>query len=165
MLPPLSERVGSSLVKILSRRSTMKALAALAVAVIGLSSPASAQTRVMTEHAATASALGCLLDQQQCRQGFARLASLAPAPSLGHNPARDSALGALVSWEYVGTQPANAYTTKFLNGRTADVYQVKFRHGVKTFYLVPPGPDGNIRYMHIRNGGPNDERGGLRAFE
>jgi len=145
----------------------MKALAALSVAVvvIGLSSPAPAQTRVITEHAATASALGCLLDQQQCRQAFARLASLAPTPSLGPNRARDSALGALVSWEYVGTQPANAYTTKFLNGRTADVYEVKFRHGVKTFYLVPPGPDGRIRYMHIRNGGPDDERKGLRAFE
>lgn len=143
----------------------MKALAALsaAVAVSGLSSPAPAQTRVITEHAATASALGCLLDQQQCRQSFARIAGLAPTPSLGHNPARDSALGALVSWEYVGTQPANA-NTKFLNGRTADVYEVKFRHGVKTFYLVPPGPDGNIRYMHIRNGGPNDERLDLNAF-
>ena len=146
----------------------MKALAALsvAVAVIGLSSPASAQTRVMTEHAQTASALGCLLDHRQCRQAFARVASLAEAPKLSRNPDWGFGLGPVVSWEYAGTQAVNAYTTKFLNGRTADVYDVKFRHQEKTFYLVPPGPDGKIRYMHVRNGGPDDERleGGLRAF-
>ena len=70
----------------------------------------------------------------------------------------------MVSSDYVGPQSANAYTTKFLNGRTADVYDVKFRHQEKTFYLVPPGPDGKVRYMHVRNGAPNDEKLGLRAF-
>lgn len=144
----------------------MKALAALsvAIAVIGLSPLASAQTRVMGAHAETAAALGCLLDHRQCRQGLARIASLAATPSLWRGPTRDFNTGALVSWEYVGTQPANAYTVKFLNGRTADVYDVKFRHQERTFYIVPPGPDGQVRYMHVRNGAPNDEKLGLRAF-
>lgn len=52
----------------------------------------------------------------------------------------------------------NAYLTKFLNGRPADVYDVKFVHHEKTFYIVPPGPDGKVRYMLVRDGTPDDER-------
>jgi hypothetical protein len=139
----------------------MKTLAALvAIAAIGLSSGASAQTRIVTAHAQTASALGCLLEHERhgCRQDFVGSASRAASPWLRPNPDRDVELGALVSSEYAGTQSVNAYITKFLNGRPADVYDVKFKHQQKTFYIVPPGPDGKIHYMLVRGGGPNDER-------
>jgi hypothetical protein len=140
----------------------MKALAALSIAVaaIGLSPVASAQTRVITAHAETSSALGCLLDHKhkECSQNFAGSARPAAAFWLWWSPNKDVELGALVSSEYAGTESANAYITKFLNGRTADVYDVKFGHQEKTFYIVPPGPDGKIRYMLVRGGGPNDEK-------
>jgi hypothetical protein len=140
----------------------MKALAALgiALAAISLSPAASAQTRVIKEHSETAAALQCLLEhrQKECRQVFVGSATRAASPWLRQDPNRDFELGALVSSEYAGTQSANAYTTKYLDGRTADVYGVKFRHHEKTFYIVPPGPDGNIRYLLVRGGGPDDER-------
>jgi hypothetical protein len=148
----------------------MKTFAALsvAVAVIGLSPLASAQTRVMRAHDETASALGCLLEHQakECGERFAGSARLAARYWLWWSPNKQFALGPLVSSEYAGTQSATAYTTKFLNGRTADVYAVKFRHQEKTFYIVPPGPDGRIQFMQIRGGAPDDEKleGGLRAF-
>ena len=152
----------------------MKALAALSVAVaaIGLSPVASAQTRVMTAHAETASALKCLLDhdhgqkQERCKQVFVGSASRAAIYWLWWTPGKDLDLGPLVSSDYAGTQSVNAYITKFLNGRPADVYDVKFRHLEKTFYIVPPGPDGKIEYLHVRSGAPDDEKmeGGLRAF-
>jgi hypothetical protein len=145
----------------------MKAPAKLvAIAAIGLSSVASAQTRVITAHAETASALGCLLDHLHngCTQSFAGSARQTAAPWLWWNPNRDFELGALVSSEYAGTQAVNAYVTKFLNGRTADVYDVKFKHQQKTFYIEPPGPDGKILYMRVRNGAPNDEREDLFVY-
>jgi hypothetical protein len=140
----------------------MKALAAIsiALAVLALPTAAPAQTRVHTAHAETASALGCLLEHRQrdCRHGFVGSATRPASFWLRQNPNRDFDLGSLVSSEYAGTQAVNAYLTKFLGGRKADVYDVKFRHQEKTFYIVPPGPDGNIRYMQVRGGGPNDER-------
>jgi hypothetical protein len=140
----------------------MKALVALSVgiAVIVLSPVALAQTRVITAHAETASALGCLLEHRhkECGQSFVGNATRVAQPWLWWNPNLSFELGALVSSEYAGTQSANAYITKYLNGRTADVYDVKFRHQEQTFYIVPPGPDGNIHYMLIRQGAPNDER-------
>src|SRR5262249_44039129 len=148
----------------------MKAFATLSftVAAIALAPAASAQTRVMTEHAQTASALGCLLDHlaKECSQRFVGSARVAARYWLWWSPNKEFALGALQSSAYAGTQSANAYTTKFLNGRAADVYDVKFRHQRKTFYIVPPGPDGKIEFMHVRGGGPDDEKleGGLRAF-
>ena len=148
----------------------MKAVAALgvAVAVIGLSPIASAQTRVMTAHAETASALACLLEHKykECGERFVGSARVAARYWLFWSPNKQFALGPLVSSEYAGTQSATAYTTKFLNGRTADVYAVKFRHQQKTFYIVPPGPDGKVEYLHVRGGAPDDEKleGGLRAF-
>ena len=140
----------------------MKALAAisLAVAAIALPAAASAQTRVIAAHDQTASALGCLLEHRQkdCRHGFVASATRPASFWLRQNPNRDFDLGPLVSSEYVGTQSVNAFLTKFLSGRQADVYHVKFRHQEKTFYIVPPGPDGDIHYLHVRGGGPNDER-------
>lgn len=148
----------------------MKALAALslAVAALALSPPASAQTRVMTTHDETASAMRCLLDHlhKECGERFVGSARLAARYWLFWSPNKQFALGPLESSDYAGTQSATAYTTKFLNGRTADVYAVKFRYQQKTFYIVPPGPDGKIQFMRIRGGAPDDEKleGGLRAF-
>jgi hypothetical protein len=69
----------------------------------------------------------------------------------------DFAVGPLLSWQYAGTESANAYTTKFLTGGMTDVYDVKFVRRELTFYVVRPGPDGNVRYMFIRRGAPSDE--------
>lgn len=141
----------------------MKALAALSlvIAAIALPSPLSAQTRIIQAHGETAPALLCLLDanRKNCGIDFVGSASLAAKPWLWWSlPDRDFKLGALESAEYVGTQPPNAYTTRFLSARTADVYHVKFRHQEKTFYIAPPDPDGKIHYMLIRSGAPDDER-------
>jgi hypothetical protein len=139
----------------------MKALATLgfAVAAIGLSPVALAETDV-TAHADTAAALKCLLDHGQngCREGFAGSARPAAQFWVWWTPEKDFKLGALVSSEYARTESPNAYITKFLNGRTADVYDVKFAHEKKTFYIVPPGPDGKVHYMNVRDGAPDDEK-------
>ena len=141
----------------------MKALAALSVAAITLSPIASAQTRVATAHAQTASALICLLDHvgHGCGLSFAGGASQGARFWLWWSSDKDFELGAVVSAEYAGTESVNAYLTRFLNGRTADVYDVKFRNQEKTFYIVPPGPDGKVHYMLVRNGAPDDERADL----
>lgn len=135
-------------------------IAAAAIALIPLAPQASAQTRVTAAHDETAGALKCLLehDQKGCRYDFVGSATPAAKAWLWPDLRRDFELGAVVSSDYAGTQPPNAYTTKFLNGRTADVYDVKFAHQRKTFYIAPPEPDGKIRYMLIRSGAPDDER-------
>jgi hypothetical protein len=139
----------------------MKALAALTVAVaaIGLSPVASAQTRVITDHAETASALICLLDhnRQACGYHFVGSARGAARTWLWWNAVKDFDLGDVVSAKYAGTEGQNFYTTRFLNGRMADVYDVKFGKAERTFYIAPPGPDGKVRYIFVRNGAPNDE--------
>ena len=148
----------------------MKAPVALSVALaaIGLSPCASAQTRIMTDHLQTATVMECLLKHlaKECQQNFAGSARVAARYWLWWSPNKQFELGPLVSSQYAGTQSATAYTTKSLNGRTADVYDVKFRHQQKTFYIVPPGPDGKVLYMRVRGGAPDDEKleGGLRAF-
>ena len=133
--------------------------ASLAVAAIGLSPVALAQTDA-TAHADTASALKCLLDHGQngCRDGFAGSARQPAIFWLWWTPEKDFKLGALKSSEYARTESANAYITKFLNSRTADVYDVKFAHEELTFYIVPPGPDGKVHYLHVRDGAPNEEK-------
>jgi hypothetical protein len=138
----------------------MKALASLCVTVLALSQAASAQTRVPAPHAETAAALQCLLEHRHddCSQKFSGNARRTADFWLYWNINKDFDLGVLKSSDYAGTQSVNAYLTKFLNGRAADVYDVKFRHHQKTFYIVPPGPDGTIRYLLVRGGGPNDER-------
>ncbi len=133
--------------------------ASLAVAAIGLSPVALAETDA-TAHSETAAALKCLLDHGQngCREGFAGSARLAATYWLWWTPEKDFALGALVSSAYARTESDNAYIAKFLNSRTADVYDVKFAHLERTFYIVPPGPDGKVHYLNVRDGGPDDEK-------
>ncbi|MBA2590194.1 MAG: hypothetical protein H0U98_16400 [Alphaproteobacteria bacterium] len=138
----------------------------IAVAVLSLSPAASAQTRTMAEHAQTASALQCLLDhvRNACSLAFVGSASGPATQWLWWNANKDVEVGALRSSDYAGTEAVNAYLTKFLNGRVADVYHVKFGHQEKTFYIVPPGPDGKVHYMRIRQGGPDDERTDLFTY-
>lgn len=137
----------------------MKALT-IAVAIIALAPVASAQTRVPAPHAETASALECLLNHVHdgCNHEFDGSARRPAQFWLWWTPSKDMELGPLVSSEYAGTESQNAYTTRFLDGRTADVYDVKFAHHEKTFYIVPPDPDGNIHYLWVRDGAPNDEK-------
>ena len=146
----------------------VKARSALGVivAVLSLAPAASAQTRVLTAHAQTASTLKCLLDHARdaCSTVFAGSARGTATQWLWWNPNKDVELGALVSSEYAGTEAVNAYLTKFLNGRAADVYHVKFGHQEKTFYIVPPGPDGKVHYLRVRQGGPDDERTDLFTY-
>ena len=125
---------------------TTKNLLFASIATIGLSPVASAQTTVMAQ-AETASALRCLLDHVRngCGQGFAGRARQAAAPWLWWTPDRDFELGALVSSVYAGTESGdNVYIMKFLNGRMTDLYDVRFAHQEKTFYIARPGPDGKI---------------------
>ncbi len=134
--------------------------ASFAVAAIGLSPVALAETNV-TAHAETSSALRCLLDHGQngCRAVFVGSASRAAQPWLWHDPNRDFELGALLSSGYDRTESGdNVYINKLLNGRTTDLYDVKFKHHEKTFYIAQPEPDGKIRYLLIRDGRPDDER-------
>ena len=131
---------------------------------LGLSPVALAQTRVITAHAETAPILRCLLDHGKgCTQDFVARAGLRATPWLWWTAEKDFGLGALVSWEYAGTESQNAYTTKLLSAETADVYDVKFERKELTFYIVPPGPDGKVRFILVRNGGPNDETAELWA--
>ena len=142
----------------------MKLILPIALSTLMLSAPAVAQTRVKTAHAETAAVLQCLLNHGQgCNQDFVARARLTATPWLWWTAAKDFGLGPLVSWEYAGTESQNVYTTRFLIGETADVYDVKFRKQEKTFYVVAPGPDGKVRYIYIRNGGPDDERADLWA--
>lgn len=139
--------------------------AGFSAAAIGMSPVASAQTSGAA-HAETASALSCLLNNGQdgCAQVFVGSARLAARPWIGHDPRRDFVLGALMSSEYARTETEdNLYDRMVLNGRTADVYDVKFRRQEKTFYIARPDPDGKIRALLIRNGRPDssDERADL----
>jgi hypothetical protein len=138
----------------------MKTLTALALAAALLPCAASAQTRVVKPHGETTAALMCLLDHvgDACKIDFAGGAQLAAARWLHWSPNREFALGDLVSAEYAYTQSQNAYTTKALAARTADVYHVKYKHQDYSFYIVPPGADGKILYMLIRSGAPRDEK-------
>jgi hypothetical protein len=137
----------------------MKLILTVAVTMLMLSAPALAQTRVMAAHDETAAVLQCLLNHGKgCNQDFVARAGLTATAWLWWTAEKDFGLGPLLSWKYAGTQSANAYTTRFLAASTADVYDVKFRKQEKTFYVVPPGPDGKVRYILIRNGAPDDER-------
>ena len=142
----------------------MRVILTVAISTLMISTSASGQTRVMTARAKTEAVLECLLNHGTgCRQDFVARASLRATPWLWWNAEKDFELGALVSWKYAGSESANAYTTKLLLGETTDVYDVKFERRELTFYIVPPGPDGNVRYMLVRNGGPNDELAELWA--
>jgi len=140
----------------------MKTFAVLGVAaaLIPLSSAVSAQARVAGPHAETAAAMVCLLRHQreECKGRFAGSSRPLAETWLTWGPNQDFRFGPLVSSDYVGTEAVNSYLTKFLSGRAADVYDVKFGHEEMTFYIVPPGPDGKVQHMRIRAGSPNDER-------
>jgi hypothetical protein len=134
--------------------------ASFAVAAMGLSPVALAETDAAA-HAETESALRCLLDHGQngCRAVFVGSARQVARPWVWEDPNRDFELGALVSFAYARTESEeNVYITKFLNGRTTDLYDVKFKHHEKTFYIARPGPDGKVHFMLVRGGGPDDER-------
>jgi hypothetical protein len=141
----------------------MKLLLTVALSTLMLGVPASAQTRITMEHAETASALRCLLHVNACNMEFVARAGLRARPWRLWIPSNDIGLGPLQSWDYAGTESANAYTTKFLNGRMADVYDVKFKYQEVTVYIVQPGSDGNVRYIFIRNGAPRDEMADMWA--
>ena len=140
----------------------MKARAAfgIAAALTLLSPAASAQDRVVTEHAQTAAALQCLLAHKhdECAENFIGSARRTASFWLWWTATKDLDLGPLLSSDYAGTQEVNAYVTGHLRGRVPDVYDVKFGHQRKTFYIARPDPDGKIRYLWIRNGGPDDEK-------
>jgi hypothetical protein len=141
----------------------MNALAAFGIAAAAatlLVPAASAQMRVVTEHAATAAALQCLLAHRHegCGQDFVGSARRPATFWLWWTATKDLDLGPLVSSEYAGTQSVNAYTTKHLSGRVADVYDVKFAHQEKSFYIARPGADGKVQYLWVRNGAPDDEK-------
>jgi hypothetical protein len=140
----------------------MKARTALSItaAVIALSPLAWAQTRVVEMHAQSVSALACLIEhkRQECGARFAGSARQPAQFWLWWNSSKEMEIGAPLTAEYAGTQPPNAYTLKYLDGRRADVYDVIFRHHEFTFYIAKPGPDGKVRYMLIRDGGPDDEK-------
>jgi hypothetical protein len=130
----------------------------VALSTLMLGAPASAQTRITMEHAETASVLRCLLEHSKvCNRDFVARAGLRARPWLQWTSSSDFVLGPLLSWEYAGTESANPYTTKFVNGRTADVYDVKFKYQELSFYIVQPDREGNVRYIFIRNGAPSDE--------
>jgi len=137
----------------------MKAAAlGLAIATIALS-PASAE-RIVKPHGDTAPALMCLLDHvgDSCKTSFTGDARRPAQSWLYWSPNKDFQLGNLVSAEYAWTETPNSFTTKYLFGRTADVYYVKYRHQEYTFYIVPPNADGQVTYMLVRGGKPEDEK-------
>ena len=138
----------------------MKAFAALGVAIatILLAPAASAQTRVMMAHNETEMVLRCLLAHGEgCRNNFLARASVSATPWLNWTVQQDFEVGKLLSWKYAGSEAANAYTTRFLQGRTTDLYDVKFEKRELTFYVTQPDPDGSVRSLMIRRGGPGDE--------
>jgi hypothetical protein len=142
----------------------MKIFAAAGIAILALAPAALAQTRVMTAHDETAATLSCLLAHGKgCNHDFVARAGLSATPWLEWNASEDFEVGALQSWKYAGTESANAYTTKYLRGQPTDVYDVRFERRKLTFYIVPPGPDGKVRYMLIRWGEPDDERAEMWA--
>lgn len=133
----------------------------VAIAAIALSPAVSAEPDV-TADGRTASAVKCLLEfgKDGCGEAFVGGARLAARQWLWSNPSqRDFGLGPLISYTYVATETdRNFYVAKFLRGRVADLYDVKFAHAEKTFYIVHPDPDGKIRHMAVRNGGPSNGR-------
>ena len=144
----------------------MNRILTAALFVLTLSAPAAAQTRVMTEHDQTASALKCLLDhnRKDCKIEFAGIASRAAAFWQWWDSNKDFRYGPLLSSEYAGTQKVNRYLMIVLSGRLADVYDVKFKNQELTFYIARDSKDGKIHYFHTRPGPPDDEKLYLFAY-
>jgi len=144
----------------------MRLILTAALFVLTLSAPALAQTRVMTDHDQTASALKCLLDHNRndCKIDFVGRATGPAKYWLWWNANKDFGLGPLVSSEYAGTQAVNRYLMIVLDGRPADVYDVKFKNQELTFYIARDSTDGKIHYIHTRPGPPDDEKMYLFAY-
>jgi len=144
----------------------MSRILSVAFFALTLSAPALAQTRVMTEHDQTASAMKCLLNHNRtdCNIDFVGSASRPARFWRWWDVNKDFKLGALISSEYAGTEAVNRYLTIVLNGRPADVYDVKFRNQEMTFYIARDSTDGKIHYIHTRPGPPNDEKMYLFAY-
>jgi len=144
----------------------MRRILSVAFCALTLSAPALAQTRVMTEHDQTASALKCLLDHNRtdCKINFVGSASRPATFWLNWNANKDFGLGALVSSEYAGSEAVNRYLMKVLDGRPADVYDVKFKNQELTFYIARDSTDGKVHYIHTRPGRPEDEKMYLFAY-
>lgn len=144
----------------------MRRILSVAFFALALSAPALAQTRVMTAHDQTGSALRCLLDHNRtdCKINFVGSASRAANNWLWWDANKDFKFGALMSSEYAGTEAVNRYLMKVLDGRPADVYDVKFRNQELTFYIARDSTDGKIHYIHTRPGPPNDENMYLAAY-
>ena len=144
----------------------MSRILSVAFFALTLSAPALAQTRVMTEHDQTAAAMKCLLNHNRtdCNIDFVGSASRPARFWRWWDVNKDFKLGALISSEYAGTEAVNRYLTIVLNGRPADVYDVKFRNQEMTFYIARDSTDGKIHYIHTRPGPPNDEKMYLFAY-
>lgn len=144
----------------------MSRILSVAFCALTLSVPALAQTRVMTEHDQTASALRCLLEHNRtgCKIDFVGSATGPARYWLWWNANKDFGLGPLVSSEYAGTEAVNRYLTIVLDGRPADVYDVKFKNRELTFYIARDSTDGKIHYIHTRSGPPDDEKMYLFAY-
>ena len=144
----------------------MSRILSVAFCTLTLSMPALAQTRVMTEHDQTASALRCLLEHNRtgCKIDFVGSATGPARYWLWWNANKDFGLGPLVSSEYAGTEAVNRYLTIVLDGRPADVYDVKFKNRELTFYIARDSTDGKIHYIHTRSGPPDDEKMYLFAY-
>ena len=144
----------------------MRRILSVAFCALTLCAPALAQTRVMTEHNQTESALKCLLDHNRtdCKIDFVGSATGPAKYWLWWNANKDFGLGPVLSADYAGTQKVNRYLMKVLDGRPADVYDVKFRNQEMTFYIARDSTDGKIHYIHTRSGPPNDEKLYLAAY-
>ncbi|HWC64063.1 MAG TPA: hypothetical protein VG501_10610 [Rhizomicrobium sp.] len=108
----------------------------------------------------TGSALKCLLDggNAECRQVFVAAAAPASRPWVYPNQNLRFNLGPLVSATYVRSiSGAELYKVRLISWPAADVYDVKFQHQEKTFYISPPEADGKIRYLAIHDGSPDDD--------
>ena len=144
----------------------MRRILSVAFFALTLSAPALAQTRVMTGHDQTESGLKCLLDhnRKDCEINFVGSATGPAKYWLWWNANKDFALGPVMSSQYAGTEAVNRYLMKVLDGRPADVYDVKFRNQEMTFYIARDSTDGKIHYIHTRPGPPNDEKMYLAAY-
>ena len=108
----------------------------------------------------TAPALHCLLDTgpNQCGKVFVARASMAARPWIYPNQNLRFSLGPLDSATYVHSlSGSQLYRVGLINWDGADVYDVKFQHQEKTFYISPPEADGKIRYLAVHDGSPEDD--------
>jgi hypothetical protein len=108
----------------------------------------------------TGPALKCLLETgpDDCGRMFVAAASPASRAWVNPNQTLRFNLGPLVSSSYVRTiSGGELYKVRLTTWTAADVYDVKFQHQEKTFYISPPDADGKIRYLAVHEGSPDDD--------